>query len=281
MQKRLRFESEHMEYRQHGRVHRHLQMLVVAAEAEKVIPSIAFFYLLSGGLSLFSALLFSLVISWSLALPWALMVGAIPYLILQSRLHERRVRRSLEGDLLVQELLNNYQICEYNMLEALEKTALTLQEAPLGKKLFLQLAKDLKNAVTRQEAEMILTEFKYACDTVWGNILASNILFAHLYGIRVDGALRDLLYCMMQSRKAVEYSRRENHEARLMLIWLAPMSFLLSIFFACYFFDFTLAKFFAYQLGTPLGLQWFFSMVFCYTVSLMVHRFLAKEKMDI
>jgi len=167
------------------------------------------------------------------------------------------------------------------MAEALERTALSLEEEPLGKRLFLQLAKDLQNAVTRKEVEDRLTEFRYAFDTVWGNVLASNILFSHLYGVRVDGALKDLLSCMVQSRKAVEYSRRENHEARIMLVWLAPVSFFLSIFFACRFFDFTLMKFFSYQLGTALGLQWFFSMVLCYVISLLIHGFLAKEKMDI
>ena len=281
MSRRLGRFGDEEELRSYGRITGHLRMLIQAAEAEKYFPTVERFYLISiltGGIP---GAAFCTVFSLSFALLGTCFLFALPYLILQVQLHEKRVRRSREGDVLVQELLNHYQICDFHMAEALERTALSLEEEPMGRKLFLQLAKDLQNAVTRKEVELLLTDFRYAFDTVWGNVLASNILFAHLYGVRVDGALKDLLACMVQSRKAVEYSRRENHEARMMLVWITPISFLLSVFFACRFFGFTLAKFFSYQLGTVLGLQWFFSMVFCYVISLLIHGFLAKEKMDI
>lgn len=267
--------------KRYGKIGMHIRMLIQAAEAERCFATVEQFYLVTVLLGVIPGLLLSSILSWRISFLWSSFLTSLPYLILQVLLHEKRVRRSREGDVLVQELLNHYQICDYNMTEALEKTALSLKEAPFGKRLFLQLSKDLQNAVTKKEVEDLLAEFRYAFNTVWGNVLASNILFSHLYGVRVDGALKDLLYCMVQSRKTVEYSRRENHEARMMLIWLTPTSFLLSIFFACRFFDFTLGKFFSYQLGTPLGLQWFFSMVFCYMISLLIHGFLAKEKMDI
>ncbi|MBR2382953.1 MAG: hypothetical protein IKA89_04315 [Anaerotignum sp.] len=269
------------ELKKYGRIGNHIRMLIQAAEGEDYFHSVERFFLISALLGVIPALLFSLIVSWKTAFLWGTLLALLPYLVLQVQLHEKRVRRSREGDILVQELLNHYQICDYNMAEALEKAALSLAEEPLGKRLFLQLAKDLQNAVTKKEVEDLLAEFRYAFDTVWGNILASNIMFSHLYGVRVDGALKDLSYCMVQSRKAIEYSRRENHEARIMLVWLTPVSFFLSIFFACRFFDFTLSKFLSYQLGTALGLQWFFSMVFCYVISLLIHGFLAKEKMDI
>ena len=273
--------GDEQELKVYGKAGNHLRMLIQAAEAGRCFPTVERFCLVSLCIGVVAAVLFAAVLSLQAAILWGCFLAGLPYFVLQAQLHEKRVSRSREGDVLVQELLNYYQICEYHMAEALERTAMSLEEAPLGKRLFLQLAKDLQNAVTRKEAEDLLAEFRYAFDTVWGNILASNILFAHLYGVRVDGALKDLLYCMVQSRKAVEYSRRENHEARMMLIWLTPVSFLLSVFFACRFFDFTLVKFFTYQLGTALGLQWFCSMAFCYIISLLIHVFLAKEKMDI
>lgn len=275
-----RFQDE-AELRHYSRIGMHIHMLIRGAEAERYFPSVERFYLISLLLGGVQMLLTSLMVSGRTAFLWGCFQAILPYLLLHAQLHEKRVRRSLEGDAMVQELLNHYQICDYHMAEALEKAALSLEKEPLGKRLFLQLAKDLQNAVTKKEVENLVAEFRYAFDTVWGNVLASNILFSHLYGVRVDGALKDLLRCMVQSRKAVEYSRRENHEARLMLVWLTPISFLLSIFFACHFFDFTIGKFFSYQLGTALGLQWFFSMVFCYVISLLIHVFLAKEKMDI
>ncbi|MBR3785204.1 MAG: hypothetical protein IKJ77_02215 [Firmicutes bacterium] len=281
MRRKLGSFGDESSLKSYGKAGEYLRMLILAAEAERYFPTVERFCLISGLLGGIPGILFTLLVPWHTALLWGGFLTCMPYLMLQALLHEKRVCRSREGDVLVQELLNQYQICDYKMTEALERAALALEGEPLGKRLFLQLAKDLQNAVTKKEVEDLLAEFRYAFDTVWGNVLASNILFSHLYGVRVDGAMKDLLHCMVQSRKAVEYSRRENHEARMMLVWLTPVSFLLSIFFACRFFDFTLGKFFAYQLGTALGLQWFFSMVFCYVVSLLVHGFLAKEKMDI
>lgn len=266
---------------QYGKIEWHLKLLIEGAEAEKIFIHPRNFLMISSILGVSSFCIFQWVISWQTAIFWAACVGFLPYSLLQARLHERRVERSKEGDILVQELLNNYQIHHYNMLDAVEQTAMHIDGAPLGKKVYLQLAKGMQSAVTKKEVEQILSSFRYAFDTAWGNVLASNIFFGYLYGIRVDAALSDLLQCMTQSRKAVEYGRRENNEARLMLLYLAPISFLLSIFFGCRYFDFTLKKFMTYQFGTQLGLQWFLTIMFCYVISLLVHRFLAKEKMDI
>lgn len=281
MRRNFAFFGDEKTLKSYGRIGSHLRLLVQAADAEGYFPSVERFYIISGVLGILPVIFFCRIVPIQSAFLWGCFSTLLPYLVLQAQLHEKRVKRSKEGDVLVQELRNQYQICNYNILDALEKTAKNLGEMSLGKNLFLQLAKDLNHAVTKKEVENLLIEFRYAFDTVWGNVLASNIFFAHMYGIRVDEALEDLSAYMVQSRKAIEYSRRENHEAKMMLLWLAPMSFLLSIFFACHFFGFTLWKFLNYQLGTALGLQWFFAVIFCYVISLFVHGFLAKEKMDI
>lgn len=264
-----------------GRVARHIRLLLEGSESGRLFPTVEGFFLFCGSLFVVSFLLLRLIVQERAACLWAVFLAALPYFLLQVRLHERRVERSKEGDILVQELLNNYRIYDFNMQEAVEKTAMSMEGAPLGRRLYLQLAKGLQNAVTKREVENLLSSFRYSFGTAWGNVLASNILFGYLYGIRVDEALNDLLRCMVQSRKAVEYGRRENHEAKLMLLYLAPVSFLLSVFTACRFFDFTLKKFFLYQFGMPLGMQWFMTFVFCYVLSLILQRVLAKEKMDI
>jgi len=267
--------------RHYGKVYLHLKLLIDGAEARGIFPTVQSFIFISVTLLISGTWLLRLFLPRKVAVVGGLFLMVLPYVFLQMCLHEKRVERSKEGDVLVQELLNQYQIHDYNIQEALEKTAASLHSAPLGKRLLLQLAKGLQQAVTKKEVEDVLLSFRYAFHTAWGNVLASNIFFAHLYGIRIDGSLKDLLYSMTQSRKAVEYGRRENHEAKLMLQYLAPASFLLSVFFACRYFDFTVKKFIQYQFGTELGMQWFLSMVFCYIISLLIHQFLAKEKMDL
>ncbi len=123
--------------------------------------------------------------------------------------------------------------------------------------------------------------FRYSLDTAWGNALAANILFACVYGIRVDAAMEDLLAGIVKSRQVVEHGKRENNEARMMLKYLAPVSFLLSVAAACRYFGFTLGRFLRYQLGTAAGLRWFLIMVMLYAAGILINTFFSREKMDI
>lgn len=123
--------------------------------------------------------------------------------------------------------------------------------------------------------------FRYSIDTSWGNVLTANIYFAHVFGIKVDAALEDLVRTMNKSRQVVEHGRRENNEARLILKYLAPVSFLLSVACACRFFGFTLGKYMQYQFETAGGLQSFLIMVMLYAAGLMINAFFSREKMDI
>ena len=273
--------TEDEDLRRYGKVAGHIRLLIDGADAGRLFPTVRGFFWTSLILGISGTWALQYVVGLGMSLATGLVFMILPYVFLQVCLHEKRVERSKEGDLLVQELLNHYQIYDYNMQEAIARTAAALDGAPLGKRLYLELAKGLQNAVTKREVEAVLRKFRYAFHTAWGNVLASNIFFAHLYGIRVDASLKDLLACMTESRKSMEYGRRENHEARMMLLYLAPASYLLSVLFACRYFDFTLKKFLAYQFGTTLGMRWFLAIVGFYGFSLVIHKFFAKEKMDL
>lgn len=260
---------------------RHLAMVMRGADTEGIFASLENFYLFSVVLGIGSGLAAYLAAGPFMALLCGVFMGLLPYGILTARLYRRRVARSKEGDILLQELLNNYKIHDFNMKEAIEVTAAELSQAPESRKLLLKLAKGLQRSVTKNEVEGHLSSFRYGLDTAWGNALSTNIFFAHLYGIRVDSALEDLLRSMIKSRKIIEHGKRENNEARLILKYLAPVSFFLTVAGACRYFDFTLAKFIRYQFGTSLGLQWFLIMTMMYFASLLLNVFLSREKMDI
>lgn len=260
---------------------RRLKLLIEGAEAGHVFASVEQLQAASLICGLGAAFVVALLEEPSMALLCGFFAGAMPYCILMARLHTRRVSRSREGDILVQEILNNYKIYDYNMKEAIEITAATMEDAPGARRLVLQLAKGLQRSVTRREVEQLLSVFRYSLDTAWGNALAANILFACVYGIRVDAAMEDLLAGIVKSRQVIEHSKRENNEARMMLRYLAPVSFLLSAAAACRYFDFTIGKFIRYQLGTAMGLKWFLIMVMLYVVSVLINAFFSREKMDI
>ncbi len=265
----------------YGRVSRHVSLLIEGSDMQKLFPSPASFYAVSTILALGTALIVSMAESFSMALLCGLFTGALPYLLLTVRLYNQRVARSREGDLLVQELLNNYKIYDFNMKEAIEATAVSLEDAPNGRRLLFHLAKGFQTAAGRAEVENLLSVFRYSLDTAWGNVLSSNIFFAHFYGVRVDQALEDLLSGIVKSRQVAEHGKRENNEARLILKYLVPVSFLLSIVCACRYFGFNLPKFIKYQFGTPTGLKWFLIMAMLYVAGLLLNGFFSREKMDI
>ncbi len=260
---------------------RHISMVIEGAEAGRIFTCLENFYAFSLALGAGGAFAVYLAAGPATAAAGGIFLTAVPYGVLTARLYSRRVTRSREGDILVQELLNNYKINGFNIREAIEITAAELDKAPGAKRLLLQLAKGLQKAVTKNEVEYHLAAFRYGIDTAWGNALSTSIFFAYLYGIRVDHALEDLLSSMIRSRQVVEHGKRENNEARLILKYLAPVSFLLTVAGACRYFGFTPAKFISYQFGTALGMQWFLIMIMMYGASLLLNVFLSREKMDI
>lgn len=267
--------------KRYGTFSEHVKMAIEGADLKRFFHNPETFYLVSGILGLGSAAIAALVVGPAMALCFGGFMGALPYCSIMARLYSQRVARSREGDILIQELLNNYKIHMYNMKEAVEITAFSIEGAPGAKRILLNLAKGLNNAVTEKEVEKLLAVFRYSIDTAWGNVLASNIFFAYVHGSRVDQALEDLLSSITKSRQVIEHGKRENNEARLMLKYLAPISFALSVIGACRYFGFTLAKFIKYQLGTALGLKWFMIMVMLYVAGILVNGFFSREKMDI
>ncbi len=259
----------------------YIKKVIDGADASKIFPTIKSFYILSIlcgiiGLAfvfMTGGLIFALIIG--------IFFGCIPYFILIARLNKKRLLRSYEGYVLVQEILNNYKIYSHNIKEALEITANTIEQAPYGKKVVLQLSKDLNYAVTKPEVDDALERFYFAFHSSWARILAVDISFAHLKGIRIDSALTDLLDSIVVSRTLMEREKQQNNESRLMLKYLAPVTYILSVFCACKFFNYTLIKFFYYQFMTATGLQWFMVMMISYVVGLFVNGVLGRGKLDI
>lgn len=265
----------------YGRIGNYIQMVLDASGSKGIFPSPEVFFMVTGIITAGVTWILSLMEPFSTSLLFGTFLGSLPYFFIIARLNQQRSARSREGDTLIHELLNNYKIYDYNMREAIEMTVRTIDEAPHAKGILLDLSRGLGNAITGQEVNRVLDTFRYALDTTWGNALASCISFAHINGVRVDYALEDLANSITKSRQVIEYGKRENNEARLILTYLAPVSFLLSIVGACKYFDFTVSKFFTYQFATSTGLKWFLIMVSFYICGILINGFFSREKMDI
>lgn len=204
-----------------------------------------------------------------------------PALVLLTRLRNRQVDMSREGDMLVTELLGNYRISRFNMREAIERTAYSLEEAPLSKKMLLSLSRELNSASSNEDAVKAIEIFRLAIATSWGDLLAVNLEFAIIDGILVSESLRDLVISVENAKRKLEQTKRETGDSTVILKVLFPAMCALIYIGAVTAFGMTTAEFLHAQFMTKTGITWFFGLIFSYIVSLLVCAHTARQKMDI
>lgn len=220
-------------------------------------------------------------ISLLLTLDAVMLAMLLPYAGLRLLLQRKRAAASREGELLLAELLENYKICYLNMRRAIEVSAQTIQEAPHAKRLLFSLSKGLNRGSSDAETETLLEEFRLSLHTSWGNILSANLWFALTQGTQVTAALQDLTETMMQARRVDEYAGRENHEASLILRYLAPICYVLTVLGGIFYFRLTPQMFFHYQFQTQIGLSWFVVSLMLYAGGLLVYGFISRGRLDL
>ena len=263
-----------------GEVNDHIRLLLQVTMGMGTGRSVKAFWMLSAvpGAVIFIMLIEK--ISLYLALSAALLAAGLPYGLLCLRLQKLRIDSSREGEILITELLNNYKISYFNMQQAIEETARTIEEAPNSKKLLFNLSRGLNTAAGNRRISTLLREFRLSLNTSWGNILASNMYFALASGTEVTEALTDLADTVKRARKVDEYARRENNEAHLILRYLAPLSYLLTAAGGIWYFGLTPEKFLYYQFRTEVGLTWFTISAVLYGTGLLLNGWLSKTKLD-
>lgn len=207
--------------------------------------------------------------------------GCCPYLLVRTRLQNKQVDLSREGEQLLTELLNNYRICRFSMREAVEKTALTIEEAPLSKKLLLSLSRELNEASGKEQVRRAIEKFRLAFSTSWGDLLAANLEFAEADGIIVTESLKDLVSGIADARRKLEQNKRETSDSAAVLHYLFPITLLMIYFGAVFCFGLSTSQFLHNQFRTQTGMGWFIALCFSFVVSMMISAFTARQKMDL
>ena len=243
--------------------------------------SVLCFWLITAIITTITAILTFGFIKGVLRLLLVNVIALMPLVLLLARLQALRIKNSKEGKILIIELLDNYKIHYYNMQHAVEVTALTIEEAPNCKKLLFNLSKGLNRASSSDQIKELLVDFKYAVGTSWAGILADNIYFSLSSGLRVDVALEDLINSVAMAEEVAEKSKRENNEAGLIIKYLVPGCYLLTIVGAVKFFGLSPKEFFYYQFCTEAGISWFSAIIVMYIVSLIAKFLLTQSKLDL
>lgn len=243
--------------------------------------SVTLFWILSVGFPIPLFLFLTSRINPGIAAVTAVFTASLPSLMMLLKLQTMRIGSSKEGEVLLTELIDNYRINYFNMQEAIEVTAITIEEAPNCKKLLLNLSKGLNRVSGNEEIKKLLYDFKFAIGTSWAGVLTDNIYFALSSGIKVTAAMEDLLATVSRAKEVAEYAKRENNESTLILKYLAPACYILTVLGGIKFFGLSFREFMQYQFATSTGLSWFMASLLTYGASLIAKGFLSRTKLDL
>lgn len=222
--------------------------------------------------SLFGASIFFILIS--------IVLGMLPYMILRLKLSGQQLEASYEAEALISELTNMYKIGSLNMAEAIDKTIDNLKNCPHSKKALFHLSIALRQYRSPEELQSAVDNFVAGIGTEWAKILGMNIFKSVSNGTDVSVALDGILSELKEIKSIIEKDKRANNEAFIMVKFIIPVVYVLSIYASIKFFGFTLQKFFYYQFSTALGIKFFIVIIALSVLSYGAMFILKKPKFD-
>lgn len=243
--------------------------------------AVRLFVMLSGILGAIVLILLSRKVGIFLSVTATFVSIILPYSLLRLKLQKLRVETSREGEILLSELYENYRINFFNMQKAIDVTADTIEDAPNSRRLLMNLSKALNLVGNAGHIDIALEEFKYSINTSWANILTVNMSFALTRGIDVSEAMADVCQMVTKARGLEEYERRENNESKLVLYYLAPICYILTVFGGILYFKLSVKEFLYNQFATSMGVTWLTISMLFYTVGIVAKGFLTRTSLDI
>jgi Ca2+/Na+ antiporter len=204
-----------------------------------------------------------------------------PYLFLRVKLRRIRVDSSYESDILLNELINQYKINNFNILDALDETTRHIKNAPNMKKHIFYLTLRLKQYREDEELNIILKDFIYSVNTEWIKLLANNIYIGLIDNINVIYGLEDIQKDIKQAVEDKENEKRLNMESVNLVKVVAPCLYVLSIFAGYKLFNIPVSEFLNNQFNTVTGFNYFIFMTVTLMLDSLVLIIIKNKKFDI
>jgi hypothetical protein len=265
-----------------NRLVKHIQLLLYIGYNTKSINATAAFFLIS--FSCFMIMLSMLTVKSGLNIVTifvSIFSGLLPYIFLQLKLHSIRTEGSYEAEGLVTELINQYKINYFNMVEAIDRAIPYLKECPHSKKALFRLSLRVKEYSSVDDIEQAVYEFVYAINTEWAVMLGMNITIAIVDGADVSESLDDILNDIKQLKSVFEKDKRENNEAFVMIKYFTIGLYIFTIIMAASAFKISLNKIFYYQFNTGVGFKFACVIACCTVVNFGLLYIFKKPKYDI
>lgn len=260
---------------------KHIRMLLSATTGYNSNFVVYTFFLIDFALSFVTfIILFKSHSSLTSLVLFTLLVATIPYLFLRMKLYAVRLDGSYEAERLTTELINQYKINHFNMIEAIDQAISNLSDSRYSQKALFKLSLGLKEYKTEEEINYLLQQFTYQFNTQWSILLAQNLFLAIEKGNNVSVSLEDILEEIKEIKTIIENSKRINNEAFVIIKYMVPALYFLSIFAALKYFNFTITKFIENQIGNSMGLQLFIFIVATSIFNIFLYMIMRKPKYD-
>lgn len=214
------------------------------------------------------------------SLLWSIVTPFFPIGFMLYLRRKMIINTSHEGAFFVTELLNNYRIFHFNIVEAMDHTVLNLKKYPNSKKMLSRVAVGLKEYQSEEELHDLIKELHYTLDTTWGTLLGNLIYNAALYGDNIQEGLSDIINQLRDLEHLKEKNKQTNMEGILLLQFFIPILIFGSFYAMFKFFGFTLKKYLEYQFINSVGFTVFFYSTVLIIGTFLLFLFMKKEKND-
>lgn len=211
----------------------------------------------------------------------SVLVGALPGFILYIKRMNVRINSSYEGDEMLTELIAQYKLNRKNIMEAIDKTVIRLKKSSHARKALTRLSLSIKENGRAEDIENAIDEFSYTFDTNWSKLLGNNIYMALIYRDDVKDALEDILTELTSTKSINEKGNQENGESFLIIKYVSPAGYIISVLATLKYFDFTWKKFIDYQFHEAMGLKSFLLFFLMMIINFLIFMFTRKPKNDI
>lgn len=216
------------------------------------------------------------------SIPLTLLVAGLgwitPYLFLQYRLHQVRLARANQFDLLVKKILSNYRIKQNNIYFALRDTASQLHQmkSPLAGPTMKLVSTIQTSFASDEEVFQALRSYVFATRTVLAQQLGALLATAIINKLPIDNQLQQLdgeITDIQKTLKDEKHERWENIILGFFPLIIMPVTTSLLYYY-------TGTKYLSLQF-TSKGTYFFILSVVAIVVSLIIGIFSRQPKLDL
>ncbi len=237
------------------------------------------------GMSFIVYILCIVLFGRSIHISSSLLVASIPivfmYCMLRVRVYSKQVEGSYEGISYTAELLNQYQIHNQNMIEALAQCIRYIDNCPNVQSQTYRLSMKLKLYTRDDDMRQMVDEFANAINTHWADMISNSIFLSLTTGQDVTKSLEDILIELKRIKLVHEKSYQNTSEGFLIIKYILPILYIGSVYMGIHYFNLSMKQYINYQFSTPLGLKMFAINLLLFGINILLMMIFKRRKFDI